>query len=229
MTMDSATMTAVTTGSTTGTTPRGDAATVGETQRLSARERLLQAANELFYAEGVHTVGIDRVIERAGVAKATLYSTFGSKDELIRAYLEGRGRVRQERTVHAVDDVTSPRERLLAVFDALGESLSKPSYHGCAFINASGEARPGGPIEEVADEFRGWLRNLLTELARDAGAAEPERLAGQLHLLYDGANVSRRMDRDLDAAVAARVAAQALIDAAVAGAAPINGPSESGH
>ena len=65
--------------------------------RLSARERLLAAADELFYEEGVHTVGIDRIIERAGVAKASLYNTFGSKDELIRAYLEGRYVARQER------------------------------------------------------------------------------------------------------------------------------------
>src|SRR5271154_5251583 len=82
------------------------------------RERLLDAANELFYAEGVQSVGIDRVIERAGVAKASLYSTFGSKEELVRAYLEAR----HERTLAelraAVAATEDPIERLLAVFDA---------------------------------------------------------------------------------------------------------------
>ena len=84
--------------------------------RPSARERLLAAANELFYAEGVHTVGIDRVIEKAGVAKASLYNTFGSKDELVRAYLEIRRAGVVRRITQAVERYDTPRERLLAVF-----------------------------------------------------------------------------------------------------------------
>ena len=83
----------------------------------SARERLLEAANELFYAEGVHTVGVDRVIERAGVAKASLYNTFGSKDELVRAYLESRHASSAARISRFVDQYTDPRMRLLAVFE----------------------------------------------------------------------------------------------------------------
>ena len=75
----------------------GSASKAGTAPGLSARERLLAAASELFYAEGVHTVGIDRVIERAGVAKASLYNTFGSKDELVRAYLEARHAQTSER------------------------------------------------------------------------------------------------------------------------------------
>ena len=181
----------------------------------SARERLLDAANELFYAEGVHTVGIDRVIEHAGVAKATLYSAYGSKDELIRAYLVGRHETRRERMTRALDGIESPRERLLVVFDVLNESFAQPNYHGCAFVNASAETRPGSPIEEATDDYRRWLRGLLADLARDAGAAEPERLARQLHLLYDGASVSARMDRDPEAATPARIAAEALVDAAL--------------
>jgi AcrR family transcriptional regulator len=184
-------------------------------QQLSARERLLAAADELFYEEGVNTVGIDRVIERAGVAKATLYSAFGSKDELIRAYLEHRYQGRRERTMHAVEQYETPRDRLMAVFDVLAESLSKPNYHGCAFVNASAEARPGSPIETAVDGYRGWMRGLLTQLARDAGAADPEQLAWQLHLIYDGANVSARMDHDRGAVLPARQAAEALISAAV--------------
>src|SRR6202035_1080275 len=81
----------------------------------SARERLLEAANELFYDEGVHTVGIDRVIERAGVAKASLYNTFGSKDELVRAYLQTRHATVTQRITQAVERYDTPRERLLAV------------------------------------------------------------------------------------------------------------------
>src|SRR5438445_6499251 len=97
--------------------------------RPSARERLLAAANELFYNEGVHTVGIDRVIERAGVAKATLYNAFGSKDELIRAYLLRRHAVVQERTVQALATrYQTPLQRILGVFDVLGEMAAEPGF-----------------------------------------------------------------------------------------------------
>jgi AcrR family transcriptional regulator len=185
------------------------------TDRRSARERLLAAADELFYEEGVHTVGIDRVIERAGVAKATLYTAFGSKDGLIRAYLQARHTARQERITRMLARYDTPSERLLGVFDALGETIGEPGFHGCAFVNASAEARPGSAIEEVSDESRAWVRSLFAELGRAAGAADPERLARRLALLYDGAVVSARMDRYPSAAAEARAIASVLIDAAI--------------
>ena len=184
--------------------------------RRSARERLLAAADELFYEEGVHTVGVDRVIERAGVAKATLYSAFGSKDELIRAYLAARHAARQERMTRKLARFDTPRERLLGVFDILGETIAEPGFHGCAFVNASAEARPGSSIEEISDESRAWVRALFAELGAAASAADPERLARRLALLYDGATVSARMDRYPDAAAEARAIAAILIDTATA-------------
>jgi AcrR family transcriptional regulator len=188
--------------------------------RASARERLLAAADELFYKEGVHTVGIDRVIEHAGVAKATLYSVFGSKDELIRAYLESRHQSRQDRIARHLARSGTPRERLLAVFDALGEAFAEPGYHGCAFLNASAEASPGSPILTITDGYRTWVRNLFTELARATDIDEPEQLAQQLALIYDGASISARMDRDpISAAAVARATAAALIDARLSKAA----------
>ena len=179
--------------------------------RRSARERLLDAANELFYTEGTQTVGIDRIIEHAGVAKASLYNTFGSKEELVRAYLESRHAGTTERLNAAVDAHTDPVERLLAVFDAQGTMFAQPSFNGCAFISASAEAPPGGLIEQAADDYRDDIRELFTRLARDAGAPDPPALAHRLHLLYDGAGISARMDRDPSAAVAARAAAAALV------------------
>src|SRR6195256_5437984 len=85
-------------------------------QRLSARDRLLAAADELFYAEGVHVVGVDRIVERAGVTKASLYNTFGSKDELVRAYLQNHFRRRQARVAQILATNKTPRERILGVF-----------------------------------------------------------------------------------------------------------------
>src|SRR5262249_7964161 len=114
--------------------------------RRSPRERLLEAAGELFYAEGVQSVGIDRVIERAGVAKASLYSTFGSKEELVGAYLDQRHALVIGRLRAAVDaaDASDPAARILAVFDAQAELFPAPGYHGCAFIAAAAEAPRGG-------------------------------------------------------------------------------------
>jgi AcrR family transcriptional regulator len=185
------------------------------TERLSARDRLLASANELFYREGVHTVGIDRVIAHAGVAKATLYNAFGSKDGLITAYLRGRNEISRERILRHVSCVEDPRESLLAVFDALGESIVQPGFHGCALVNASAEASAEGPIHEAAAEHRDWLRRLFVDLSRDAGAGDPERLAGQLVLLYDGASISARMDDNLTAAASARVVAEVLVGGAI--------------
>ncbi|WP_019634312.1 TetR/AcrR family transcriptional regulator [Actinomadura atramentaria] len=184
--------------------------------RSSARERLLSAANELFYREGVHTVGIDRVIERAGVAKASLYNTYGSKDGLVRAYLESRHervRARLERHLAAA---ASPRDRLLAVFDSLAESVASPDYHGCAFISASAESPAGSAADRAARDYRAWLRTTLTGLAADAGVPDPAELARRLHLLYDGVSLAARLDGDRTAAHTARAAAEALLDAALA-------------
>jgi AcrR family transcriptional regulator len=187
------------------------------TARLPARERLLAAANELFYNEGIHTVGIDRVIEHAGVAKASLYNTFGSKDELVRAYLETRHANVVQRITEAVDRYGTPRERLLAVFEGQQELFARPDYRGCAFVRASAESQPGDLAEQAADTYRAWVRALFTELAAQAGVAEPEILARQLHLLYEGGSQSARMDHDPSAAGAARSAAATLLDAALAG------------
>jgi AcrR family transcriptional regulator len=184
--------------------------------RRSARERLLEAANELFYAEGVQSVGIDRVIEQAGVAKASLYNTFGSKEELVKAYLENRHAGTTARLHAAVERESDPRARLLAVFDAQAEFFSQPGFRGCAFSSATAEAPRGGRIEQAADDYRADIRGLFHGLAADAGAPDPDSLARQLHLIYDGAGTSARMDRDSSIAIAARAAAQTLIDAALA-------------
>jgi AcrR family transcriptional regulator len=184
--------------------------------RPSARERLLAAADELFYEEGVHTVGIDRVIEHAGVAKASLYNTFGSKEALIRAYLDKRHAGVLARIAAHIELCDSPREKLLGVFDAQAVMFAAPTYRGCAFVSASAEAQPGGQVELAAAEYRAEVRAMFAGLAERAGAADPAGLARKLHLLYDGGGVAARMDHDPSAAMAAREAAEVLLDAALA-------------
>lgn len=185
-------------------------------RRLSAHDRLLAAADDLFYAEGVHVVGVDRIVERAGVTKASLYNTFGSKDELVRAYLESHFRRRQSRIAKILAEHTTPRARLLAVFAEVEGLLAGSAFRGCRFISAAAESGPGDAGEVVAEQYRAWLWSLFTDLAKAAGAKDAKQVGRQLFLLYDGAAVAARMDEDRDAAArAVRSAVIALIDAAI--------------
>jgi AcrR family transcriptional regulator len=178
-----------------------------------ARDRLLAAANELFYAEGIHTVGVDRIIEHAGVSRASFYNNFDSKEQLIHTYLTGR----HEGTVHRLSDAMAehddPRQKILAVFDAQAVLFRQPDFNGCAFVAACTEAPSGGTIESDAAAFRTWIRSLLTDLARQAGAADPDLLGRQLHLLYDGAGLAARMDHDPGIATASRRLVEVLLKA----------------
>jgi AcrR family transcriptional regulator len=194
---------------------RGRAAARDGGDGRTARERLLASANELFYDEGVHTVGIDRIIEHAGVAKASLYNIFGSKERLVGAYLASHRDGMTERLMEAVERHRSPRKRLLAVFEAQGEIVAQPGFRGCAFVAATAEASHGGVIEQAADNYRAWIRALFTDLAEQAGAANPAELARRLQIIYDGTGLGARMDRDPSIAMSARAAAEALLDASL--------------
>jgi len=177
----------------------------------SPRDRLLAAAADLFYSEGVNAVGIDKIIERAGVAKASLYAHFKSKDDLVHAYLGQRQEVRKARIEARLSTLVDPREKLLAIFDVLGDVFAQPNFRGCAFLRASAEVRPDSEARDACDDYRNWIRALITELSRQAGAADPTALARRMLLLYDGANVSAQMDGDLQAASVARGIAEQLL------------------
>jgi AcrR family transcriptional regulator len=180
----------------------------------TARQRLLAAADELFYAEGVNSVGIDRVIEHAGVAKATLYSAFGSKDGLIRAYLLHRHERRVDRIMRHVEAVDDPRAKLLAIFDSLAELFATVNWRGCPFLASPGETRSGDPVDEITTLTRGWTRTLFTELAGRAGLADPSGMADALMNVYDGAIAASQFDHNPNAARTARRIAEVLLAAA---------------
>jgi len=183
------------------------------------RERLLETANRLFYAEGVHTVGIDRILAEAGVAKASLYKTFGSKDGLVAAYLESRHPRTVEQLSAAVAGVIDPCERLTAIFDSQAALFARPDYRGCAFVVASAESTGAvtgdSPVEEASAAYRSWVQGLFLGIATDAGAADPETLARRLQLVYDGSAVAARMDRDPAIGADARASALRLFDDAI--------------
>jgi AcrR family transcriptional regulator len=187
--------------------------TTDTTRRVSAHDKLLAAANELFYAEGIQTVGVDRIIEHAGVSRASFYNNFTSKEHLIHTYLLGRHDLTTGRLSRAIDNAEGGRDKILAVFDAQAEQLHQPGFNGCAFVAASTEAPPGGLIDHDAATFRAWIRTMFTQLARQAGAPNPDQLGEQLHVLYDGASLAVRMDHNPTIATAVRAAVITLLDA----------------
>jgi AcrR family transcriptional regulator len=156
-------------------------------KRPSPRERLLSASDELFYRDGVRSTGIDAIIEKAGVAKGSLYYIFGGKDELVAAYLRGRLERWRQLVEAAQAGANDPDARILAVFDAIADYVSLPEYRGCPFHNAAAEA-PAGEAQQLAiKEYRDWLRRSFRQLAADTGASDSEALAEALIVLYDGA------------------------------------------
>jgi AcrR family transcriptional regulator len=153
----------------------------------SARERLLAASDELFYRDGVHSTGIDAVIERAGVAKGSLYYIFGGKDQLVAAYLRGRHDAWRQRVEAQLAGIDDPDEKILVTFDAIADYVSLPEFRGCPFDNADAEA-PAGECQGLASkEYRDWVERFFLELAADTGATDSKALADALIVLYNGA------------------------------------------
>lgn len=184
----------------------------------SRRDQLVDTALELFYREGFHATGVDRIVAEAGVAKMTLYKHFRSKDELILAALRRRDEAWRNWFVREVERRASgPRDRLLALYDALGAWFADERFHGCMFVNAAAEyADPADPIRTAAAEHKRLVAGYVRELAARAGAREADRLAGRLMLLLEGAIVMAYVAGDAGAAQNARALAQIVIKAELA-------------
>lgn len=186
------------------------------TTELSARERILRSAFRLFYAHGPRGAGVDTVIADSGVAKATLYKHFPSKDDLVLAYLDQvdgawLGQLRSAARAAGED----PRAQLVGMFDALSSACRREGYHGCAFINTAAESVAGSPVHARTVEHKALVRSWVTDLAARAGAAEPALLARQLTVLLDGGLAGGVLDADPLTPEAAKQAAQVLVDHAV--------------
>lgn len=179
-------------------------------ERDGVRRRILDAAAELFYREGVRAVGVDRIAAEAGVAKMSLYYHFRSKDELVAAWLRRRddewlGWLQQEVERRAGNP-------LLAVFDALREWFETPTFRGCAFVNAHAELGRSNPAAaQIVAAHKRSLTTYLASLARRQRAVEPDDLARELLLLVDGAIVTASIQGDTGAAGTARAAAAKLL------------------
>jgi AcrR family transcriptional regulator len=158
----------------------------------SARQRLLNVASDLFYQEGIRAIGVDTIVERSGVGKATLYRHFPTKDDLIAAYLEEEDRLWWQWFEEVIaPHEGSPKAQLLAFFEACARRLTQPGFRGCAFLNALAEfSEADHPAHHRALGHERVLRQRLAQLSRAAGASDPERLADQLLLVINGALTS---------------------------------------
>ncbi|GIH15302.1 TetR/AcrR family transcriptional regulator [Rugosimonospora africana] len=191
-----------------------------------ARDRLLRTADRLFYAEGINAIGVERILSEAKAAKASMYSNFGSKSELVRAYLDNRSN-NWRRHVEAQLGARAGRaeDQILAVFDLLGEWFQTPDYRGCPFINAAAECGTEPAVTEVTAQHRSWVRELFAGLLAQAGVRDVSKPADQLCLLYDGAMVDAQLDRSADPAKRARETAELVIAASLGVGTGRNGDS----
>jgi AcrR family transcriptional regulator len=181
-----------------------------------AREKILATAFRLFYAQGLRAAGIDTIISESGVAKATFYKYFPAKDELILAYLEKVDGVWTGQ-LHAAAEAAgpAPADQLVGLFDALANACRRDGYRGCAFINAAAESPSGTRVHDRTVAHKRKITAWIRDLAAQAGAPEPDRLARSLTLVLDGGLASGVLDADPAAALAARETASQLVSASL--------------
>lgn len=149
------------------------------------RRRLLDAAIRLFYEEGIHAVGIDRIIAEAGVAKASFYKHFPSKEDLVVGYLEEVDQLGRA-AVEALPD-QAPRQRVSAIMDRIGEAVVAGGWRGCPFLNAAAEyPDPASPVRQLIDARRAWHHASLQKLLTEDGDPQPALTASLLVALSDG-------------------------------------------
>lgn len=196
---------------TTATTGSTNSATTGSTNNSSstnavtrdsattrpsaARDRLLATASEIFYRDGIHSVGVDRIIDAAGITRATFYRHFPGKEDLVRAYLEAEDASLRAQFAAAADLGLSPDELLEAIIGAIADDVSLHHTRGCPFINASAEYPDAtSPVRRTVKSHRDWFRQQLFDALSAAGRDNAAERAGALVLLRDAALVGGYLD-----------------------------------
>lgn len=183
-------------------------------KKETAKERILRVANELFYREGVRAVGIDRIIHESGVAKASFYRSFATKDDLVAAYLE----LRRVQFMANIDHARKERpesslEQLLFLMDYLAERMKRPTYRGCSFMNTMVEfPETEHPNHAKALASRGDFWDEITLMAEEAGLPNPRDLSEQIRMLWSGAAMVAYINKADFKPELFSVAARALIN-----------------
>lgn len=183
---------------------------MGSVAPTEAEVRVLDAAEELFYARGLQAVGMDAIRGASGVSLKRLYQLFPSKDVLVEAYLRRRDERWRAALARHAEALPAGRERVLAVFDWLERWFAEDGFRGCAFVNSFGELGGVSPaVAEAARAHKDAFRRYLCDLVTEAGAPAP--VGGQIALLAEGAIVTAAVSGDPGAARTAREAASVLL------------------
>jgi len=177
------------------------------------RERLIDAAYDLFSKRGINQIGIDTILAKSGCAKASLYSNFDNKVELAIAFLDRREAVWTRGWLESEvrRRATSPEARLLAIFDVFDSWFRKKSCEGCSFINVLLESKPGTPVREAAAIHLAKIRAIVRGFAEEANLREPEKFSQVWHMLMKGSIVSAG-EGNRDAARDAKCAARLVLE-----------------
>lgn len=185
--------------------------------RPNKRDELVRKALDVFYRNGFHATGMDKLVVETGVSKTSMYKHFKTKDDLILAVLQLRDERFREWLYTRIEELSdTPQGQLLAVFDALGEWFDTPDFRGCMFIKASSEFQEiDNPIYQQSSEHKRLLLEHLTTLARNAEVNQPEQLVRQLILLKEGAIIMAAMGFGETPALDAKSAAKTLLAASV--------------
>ena len=185
--------------------------------RPSKRDELIQKAFVTFYKHGFHATGMDLLAAETGISKTSMYNHFRTKEDLILAVLRYRDESFRNWMVRRVEALaTTPKEQLIATFDVLGEWFAQPEFRSCMFIKASGEYPDADdPIHAQSAEHKRLLFAYVQNLAKKAGASDPDELARQLMLLKEGAIVTAHLGHSEDPVRDAKNVARKLVDAAI--------------
>ncbi|RIX28665.1 TetR/AcrR family transcriptional regulator [Amnibacterium setariae] len=187
-------------------------ATIPRTRRRPALERVVKTADRLFYANGIHATGVDTIADEANVSKASMYTYFRTKDDLVGAYVEGRSLAWRDHLTAQLDAADfSPEAKILMVFDLLGQWFTTDEFNGCPFINAEAESTKDSPAHDANVSHRSWIRGLFADLSAQAGVTDPTATSTRLAMLYDGAMVGAHTEPAIAWATEARAAAALLL------------------
>lgn len=185
--------------------------TVTTTPKQSPRDRLLETAAGLFYAEGIKGVGVDRILAEAAVTRATMYRHFPGKEALVAAYLEREDAIIRGYFAAAAEKGGTPTQLVGLVIDGIAEDAGRYHRRGCPFINAAAEYPDAdGEVRAIIARHRTWFRETLTAVLKGAGIARPAQVAGALVLLRDAALVGVYLDGDGVTATFRRTARQVV-------------------
>lgn len=196
------------------TTPEGPPADADGTATRPVRDRILDAASELFYARGIRAISADKIIERSGITKVTFYRYFRTKDSLVVACLE-RQAAWERGALDGLRRSSSDDAQALRRFAAaIGAESCKPGFRGCAFINSAAEySDPEGPVRKVVAQHRDWYRATFAGMLGRIGVNDPARAADEVMMLRDGAMVAGSLDEPSRVGGALERAIFAVIDA----------------